>query len=208
MRRQGRRRHARGARAGRARHRRDAGRRASARPRRSSAHRRPPRVALGVPRVRAIATIRVTPSTRRWRPGRVVRRRLDFPARRRARVTVDGRASRSRFAVRRSPRRVPQLRDILPGLIRCLPFSVDHELLTRRDCWRIAAFAALLPRHLASAAPARAQALPGIKLSSQARAEQVGPNHYRLPATSKANSNAKISSSRPIRSTTTPIPAG
>ena len=53
--------------------------------------------------------------------------------------------------------------------------------MTRPDCWRIAAFAVLLPLViLASAAPARAQALPGIKFSSQARAEQVGPNHYRL----------------------------
>jgi LPS-assembly protein len=53
--------------------------------------------------------------------------------------------------------------------------------MTRRDCWRIAAFAVLLPLvMLASAVPAAAQALPGIKFSSQARAEQIGPNHYRL----------------------------
>ncbi len=53
--------------------------------------------------------------------------------------------------------------------------------MTRRDSWRIAAFAVLLPLSLlASAVPAAAQALPGIKFSSQARAEQVGPNHYRL----------------------------
>src|SRR5918999_709472 len=53
--------------------------------------------------------------------------------------------------------------------------------MTRRNSWRIAAFAVLLPLViLASAAPVRAQALPGIKFSSQARAEQIGPNHYRL----------------------------
>jgi lipopolysaccharide assembly outer membrane protein LptD (OstA) len=53
--------------------------------------------------------------------------------------------------------------------------------MTRRDSWRIGAFALLLPlAMLASAAPAWAQALPGIKFSSQARAEQIGPNHYRL----------------------------
>lgn len=43
--------------------------------------------------------------------------------------------------------------------------------MTRRDSWRIAAFAVLLPLViLASAVPAGAQALPGIKFSSQARA--------------------------------------
>ncbi len=103
-----------------------------------------------------------------------LRGRVDFPARGRpARVLA---VDRGWLVARPFCRDIPPKLDFMPANL-----CGHTNSMTRRDSWRIAAFAVLLPLViLASAAPAGAQALPGIKFSSQARAEQVGPNHYRL----------------------------